>query len=572
MKTRPPEFEEMISLAQQQSNGQLSEAGAKRLEQLLTENAALRREYLRWRFLHAHLTSTDAVMGAVYDRGQLRAMTDRREIEACLAELPDVSAGSVLRHQKRASLSRQRLAPAVAAFAAAAGLLAATLVFLFFVPSPGRREVWLHSIARVTQTSAVEWTDERQSVRSGQRLGPGTLRLRSGQAGLKFRNGAEVSLDGPATFGLESESNASLFAGRLRAKLPEQSRKFVLQAQGVRVIDLGTEFGVEVGADGMTEVHCLDGMVETQARARLPLFYWSFDETGRHVIDHMTKRRARVGRGAARVDGIVGAGAMSFDNSRDAVVNVGNGGGTRFGAGQFGVSSGLTIEVLTIVQWSGDGKSNNRPLDYDEIFRKEDGPQRMLLCFQNDGGARQRTIPALQRWGPTLSFGLHLAADGYSELEVPLDGRNGRPSLESLRDGRPHHIVATYDSWSGLKALYIDGKLMQQAQFPEGTLILSGGPTDATIGNMASGAEPYSGIIDEVAIYDFALSREEVAEHWENVQQGKNYFGIEPTDITPSSPWNTIVQLREGEAMKFDSRSGRPLGKVPVDYERFRNW
>ncbi len=194
----------------------------------------------------------------------------------------------------------------------------------------------------------------------------------------------------------------------------------------------------------------------------------------------------------------------------------------------------------------------------------------MLLCFQNDDGARQRTIPPLDQHGPTLAFGLNLAADGYSELEVPLDGREGRPTLAALRDGKPHHIVATYDSWTGVKSLYIDGRLCQQAEFPAGTLIIGGGPTDAIIGNTAGGGEPYSGDIDEVAIYNFALTKEEIAEHWQQASAGRNYVGGNSPDAMQQELWKNVTRLNAGQAMRFDSETGLALQLIPLDKSRFR--
>ena len=43
--------------------------------------------------------------------------------------------------------------------------------------------------------------------------------------------------------------------------------------------------------------------------------------------------------------------------------------------------------------------------NYDEIFRKDDDQQRMLLCFQNDTGAEQPLIPVVDP-GPCLTFGM----------------------------------------------------------------------------------------------------------------------------------------------------------------------
>lgn len=572
MPSTHPQLEAMLLLAERQCNGTAGRDDITRLEALLVDDAALRREYLRYTFLHAHLASSDMVVGSVFDEAQLSNLTDQRQLDEYLAELPETSFADLLRRESGHAGQPRLTLKSVGVFASAGVLVAVLLLSLFFVPAPTGDLAWKKSsIARVTDVDGAHWAKGHRALRPGQDLRPGTLRLQRGYARVKFRDGAQVALSGRTTLGLESESNASLFTGRMWARLDEHhAGHFTLQAGPVRVIDRGTEFGVEVVRGGATEIHCLEGKIETQARARLPRFFWNFDESDSQVFDTMTGRQARVGLGVKRVAGLVGDGAMWFDNTGAAAINVGNGGGAQLGAGEFGVSSGLTIEVLAIIRWPEQRNLGEGVRAYDEIFRKEDGPKRMLLSFQDDGGAWQPMIPKFTPNGPTLSFGLHLAGEDYSELEVPLDGQQGRPSLDDLRDERPHHIVATYDSWSGVKALYIDGQLCQQARFPRGALIEAGGPTDATIGNMANGNEPYSGILDEVALYDFALTAEEVAAHWRRAQTGQNYFGADQVATLRQAAWRTTRVLEAGQAMRFDSVTGLPLGPIPVDHQRFR--
>src|SRR5205807_7491970 len=143
-------------------------------------------------------------------------------------------------------------------------------------------------------------------------------------------------------------------------------------------------------------------------------------------------------------------------------------------------------------QWSGE------QFDYDEIFRKEDFLDLMLLSFQNDNVE-----------GPNLSFGL-MVGGVYDELDMPLDGVGGRPALADLEDGQPHRIVATYDAATGLKAIYVDGTLRDSVSLAPGSLITSGGPADAVIGNHTYRIEPFTGTIDEVAFYNRALTSSEI--------------------------------------------------------------
>ena len=209
---------------------------------------------------------------------------------------------------------------------------------------------------------------------------------------------------------------------------------------------------------------------------------------------------------ATRVPGLVGKGAARFDNS----------GGTQvaLGAGKdnsFSVTAGITVEALIQPEWSGDSG------DYDEIFRKEDGGNRILFSFQNDafGGGANPPVDA----GPVLSFGLNTA--GYQELDMPLDidlseidGGNADsgtiwlndpgaalgPNDVVLNDGNTHYAAATYDSSSGEKAIWIDG-VKRWSYDVSGGDIVSGGGAVAYIGSV-NGGENFTGTIDEFALVE----------------------------------------------------------------------
>lgn len=239
--------------------------------------------------------------------------------------------------------------------------------------------------------------------------------------------------------------------------------------------------------------------------------YWSFDESDSGtdtVQDQPGGNHGDFEVNVERTAGLIGSGAAQFTNTAGDAVNVGSGEDNNFS-----FDTGLTIEAVFQSEWFGG--------DYDEFFRKEDGGNRLLLSFQDDnfgGGANPPVDP-----GPVLSFGLNI--DGYGELDMPLDGEDGRPTPEDLADGETHHVAATYDSETGEKAIWIDGEKLWSVDLGAGSLITSGGPAEATIGNVGPGAgEPFSGILDEVAIWNRGLSADEIASHWQNVLAGRSYF------------------------------------------------
>jgi hypothetical protein len=142
------------------------------------------------------------------------------------------------------------------------------------------------------------------------------------------------------------------------------------------------------------------------------------------------------------------------------------------------------------------------------------------LAFQNDGNNALANPPVAP--GPVLSFGLTVNGV-YSELDMPLDGQAGRPTLGALQDGQPHHVTATYNPVTGLKAIYVDGTLRFSTTL-SGALSANNG-ANAVIGNAeVNGATPFIGRLDEVAFWGRALSPTEVSSHANAIQAGRDYF------------------------------------------------
>jgi len=91
------------------------------------------------------------------------------------------------------------------------------------------------------------------------------LELVRGLAEIRFECGASAVVEGPAQLEFLSATRVRLLRGKLAAKVPHLASGFeVLSPQG-KVIDLGTEFGVQVTEQGTTEVVVFDGKVTAHA-------------------------------------------------------------------------------------------------------------------------------------------------------------------------------------------------------------------------------------------------------------------------------------------------------------------
>ncbi len=395
----------------------------------------------------------------------------------------------------------------------------------------------------------------------GTRLPAAEVRLAEGLAEIVFDGGAKVLLQGPARFVPQSSRGGLLHYGRLVAQVPADAPLFSVQTSMTIVVGRDAEFAIETTEAGTTKLHVYRGYVDVAGRTRhstgmphsrvaageallvepapdaklMPLeflgeqfiralpgrprhfpaglvSYWNFDEQGGPAFDVQGQHHGLL-QSVTRTSGLIGKGALAFTDERGQQVSVDAQGQ------EFSFTTGITIEALFVSNW--DAKEGN----YEHILRKEDGDRRILLALQNDRDVNNFAAPKVPPQ-PVLSFGLNLGGE-YSELDMPLDGRDGRPSLAELTDGQTHHVAATYDSASGRKAIYFDGTLRFSRQLPQGTQIVSGGPCPLTIGSMFGGWETFSGTIDEVAIYRAALTDAEVSEHWAKVRAGHGYFEVQ---------------------------------------------
>ncbi len=90
--------------------------------------------------------------------------------------------------------------------------------------------------------------------------------LRSGWIHLRLLNGVDIAIEGPARFVLRDPFQLDLEQELCSALVPESGHGFTVNTSQMKVIDLGTEFGVSVDPDGRaSEVRVFDGKVDVIA-------------------------------------------------------------------------------------------------------------------------------------------------------------------------------------------------------------------------------------------------------------------------------------------------------------------
>ena len=138
----------------------------------------------------------------------------------------------------------------------ASAALFVIIIFLQFFPVPTSQEV-----ATLTDLVDVKWGTAPHSMEKGSRLktNTGPIRLNGGVIGLSCDSGVEVTIEGPAEFEILTSSEIRLDEGRLYSVVSGYGLGFTVKTSNARIIDLGTEFGVQVFDDGATELHVFKG-------------------------------------------------------------------------------------------------------------------------------------------------------------------------------------------------------------------------------------------------------------------------------------------------------------------------
>lgn len=258
----PDLHDELESLLLDWEEGTLDDAGLQRVREILRTDVDARAHFVRLQMMNAALKFDD--------QAGLIPSAESNEIPA------------VPRNE-----TRQRVQPASAAWRPRKWMLvvaalvicvqAGRLIQLEWIERPGSspeqvvktdlrdatKEATAQGVALVTRLVDVEWGENQTPLEVGDALSPGRLALASGYAQVEFFCGATVIIEGPAELELQSPLLARVRSGRLRAQVPPAARGFSLEVDDMKVVDLGTEFGLSVSDEGAS-VQVFDGEVELQ--------------------------------------------------------------------------------------------------------------------------------------------------------------------------------------------------------------------------------------------------------------------------------------------------------------------
>ncbi|MBL7189880.1 MAG: thrombospondin type 3 repeat-containing protein [Phycisphaerae bacterium] len=214
--------------------------------------------------------------------------------------------------------------------------------------------------------------------------------------------------------------------------------------------------------------------------------YWKFDEgEGPIAYDSVGGNHGTLKKGPAWSTGQVG-GALSFDGSKDRVD-----------------ASGTNIDDLQQLTISAWVKLNSMPSEIQRFVTL--GNEKSCIRHDGENGLRQ------------LHFFMRKTDSTWGDVRVNY----------ALETGVFCHVAGTYDGI--FMRLYLDGVEVGISEEP-GTLVTGNGV------GISSGAETLDGLLDEVAIYNRALTPEEIQQHYRNGLAGNGYSGDGVGDICDNCP------------------------------------
>ncbi|MEY2879424.1 MAG: hypothetical protein RLZZ15_1804 [Verrucomicrobiota bacterium] len=213
---------------------------------------------------HAEVIRDADLRAAYVERAWLHgALRAERDLLPSLLEKSDAAPAPVARWPWLASFG-------VAATAAAAAAVL-TFVWLDFrraAPTPTLAAA--SPVATLVQADNTKWAGSTLPTLPQSALGPGMFSLIEGIATVRFASGAVVTLEAPTKLEIVSALRCRLLEGSLTADVPESAHGFTVDTADLRVVDLGTRFGITASATGNTHVFVFTGEVEVDDGGRGP--------------------------------------------------------------------------------------------------------------------------------------------------------------------------------------------------------------------------------------------------------------------------------------------------------------
>ena len=312
----------------------------KRLNTLLESNPEIQQYAGDYYFVTASLRKTNAIPSASLDteheineQSNLLLELAREEKTAPVLEIPRAPKETKLVNVRKNQIGKTAPKINKVSLIVAISSLAAMLILIAYVRTVPSRE----SVAVLVDSIGAEWQSASGEIEPGH-LFYNTdvpMLVKSGIIEIEFNYGARVVIEGPCEFVCKADNLICLDYGRLYARVPQKATGFTVGTKNARIVDLGTEFGVQENIDETTELHVLKGRTTLLAGQEK-------DKTAFEVVQGQARRVSAKGESVKEISLKEDAFVQQI-NSRTGLIRKGQkvvyladilGGGNGFGSGR----------------------------------------------------------------------------------------------------------------------------------------------------------------------------------------------------------------------------------------------
>ena len=286
------------------------------------------------------------------------------------------------------------------------------------------------------------------------------------------------------------------------------------------------------------------GSVDAGARDANVVSWWSFDEgSGTSATDSVGTNTGTIHNAAWTNDGVV-LSAIAFDGDQDWIA-IPDSDTLDFGTSDF------TIEL-----WAKH--STHAATDFfDLLFVKASSMEDAEIDTGYGLAMKGPAYSETNRYCARIGKG-----DGAGFFNVD--------STNAFHDGEWHHVAAVFDR-DGYMTVYVDGEMNAQVDI-SGTVADLDNDSTCYMGGRTVGNRSWNGAIDEVRIYNKALSAEEIGQNMvADRQMGRVYKYIPALDYSMRDRL-PLVSIRDPAATEWEMQSWIDRGFSSLFKSSFTWW
>lgn len=260
------QINELYELFEAVREGVITDEQFTRLDLLMAENKQVCKYYLEYMNMSAFLKS-----GRAFDKKHT-ALSDTndslcdlhlwRELAEYEKRSPEIKVmPEKVKEEIVQTVRRQKVDYKISKGSLFTLLTAAAAMILFFVFARFAPSETGIKVAVLADSMDAKWADADSLMEKGSAIFTSrkNILLREGYAKLLFDSQAQITIEGPSEFQVLAEDKINLRYGKLYTIVPSRAIGFTVTTQSAKIIDLGTEFGVQGAFDGTTELHVYKG-------------------------------------------------------------------------------------------------------------------------------------------------------------------------------------------------------------------------------------------------------------------------------------------------------------------------